>query len=81
VVLLALAEVVVAVAHGEAVVLLIPWSAHHAIMSRSSTTVVGQLLPKLWYVCFEKGLFWKQRMTSSSVMLAMVAHISKKRWM
>jgi hypothetical protein len=31
-------------------------------------------------VCFEKSPFWKQRMTFSPVMLAMVAHISKKFW-
>jgi hypothetical protein len=53
-------------------------SAHQAIMSRSSTAVVGQLRLKLWYVCFKKSPFWKQRMTSSSVMLVMVARISKK---
>jgi hypothetical protein len=55
------------------------WSAHHAIMSRSSTTVVRWLRPKSWYVCFEKSLFWKHRMTSSSMMLVMVLRISKKR--
>jgi hypothetical protein len=55
------------------------WSAHHAIMSWSSTAVVGRLRLKSWYVCFEKKPFWKQRMTSSLVMLAMVAQISKKR--
>jgi hypothetical protein len=56
------------------------WSAHHAIMSHSSTVVVGRLRPKSWYVRFEKSSFWKQRMTSSSVMLAMVARVSKKCW-
>jgi hypothetical protein len=40
--------------------------------------VVGRLHLKLWYVCFEKSPFWKQRMTSSSVMLMMVACVSKK---
>jgi hypothetical protein len=55
------------------------WSAHCAIMSRSSMAVVGRLRPKSWYVCFKKSPFWKQRMTSSSMMLVMVAHVSKKR--
>jgi hypothetical protein len=54
------------------------WSAHRAIMSHKSMTVVGRLRPKLWYVCFEKSPFGKQWMTSSSVMLAMAVCVSKK---
>jgi hypothetical protein len=75
---LALVEVVVAVALfvavalGEAVILLIVLVARHAIMSRSSTAVVGWLRPKSWYVYFEKSPFLKQWMTSLSVMLVMV---------
>jgi hypothetical protein len=47
-------------------------------MSCSSTVVVGRLRLKSWYVCLEKSSFWKQQMTSSSVMLAIVARILKK---
>jgi hypothetical protein len=83
---LALVKVVVAVALlvvvalGEANVLLVLLVSHRAIMSRSSMVVVGQLHPMSWYMCFEKRPFWKQWMMSSSVMLAMVACISKKHW-
>jgi hypothetical protein len=62
---LALVEVIVViallviVALGQEIVLLVLWSAHHAIMSRSSMAAVGRLRLKLWYVCFEKRLFWK----------------------
>jgi hypothetical protein len=47
--------------------------------SCSSTAVVGRLRLKSWYVFFEKMPFWKQRMTSSSVILALVARVLKKR--
>jgi hypothetical protein len=84
VVLLAFVEVAVAiallvvVALGEVVVFLILLAAHCAIMSHSSMVVVEQLRLKTWYVFFEKRPFWKQRMTSSSVMLAMVVRVWKK---
>jgi hypothetical protein len=68
----------VVVALGEAVVFLSSWSAHRAIMFYSSTIVVGRLRPKSRYVFFEKRPFWKQRMMSSSMMLVMVARVSKK---
>jgi hypothetical protein len=69
----------VMVALGEAVVFLILLVSPHDIISHSSTTVVGRLRPKSWYMLFEKRPFRKQRMTSSSVMLAMVVRISKCR--
>jgi hypothetical protein len=67
------------VALGEALVLLIllvgpPWH-HVAEFHGSSRAVAFEVMVSV----LQKKLFWKQRMTSSSVMLAMVARISKKR--